>query len=82
MLARLGPPALLCSPRAQAAAQRRQLAEYEALLDRYGNRPEYARRLLAAELGVRLARVAAEFWDEIAEREEGQRADGEARSAA
>jgi hypothetical protein len=50
--------------------------------DRYGDRPEYARRLLAAELGVRLARAAAEFWDEIAEREEGQLADGEARSAA
>jgi hypothetical protein len=63
-------------------AQRRQLAEYEALLDRYGDRPEYARRVLAAELGARLARAAAEFWDEIAEREQGQLADGESRSAA
>jgi hypothetical protein len=30
---------------------------------------EFVPRLRAAELGVRLARTAAEFWEEIAERE-------------
>jgi PadR family transcriptional regulator, regulatory protein AphA len=55
--------------REQGAAQRRQLAGYEAVLERYRDRPEYARRLLAAELGTRFARAAAEFWEEVAERE-------------
>lgn len=53
----------------QAAAQRRQLAEYERILNVYGGQAEFVPRLRAAELGVRLARTAAEFWEEIAERE-------------
>lgn len=53
----------------QAVAQRRQLAEYERLLERYRDRPQFASRLRTVELGVRLARTAAEFWEEIAERE-------------
>jgi PadR family transcriptional regulator, regulatory protein AphA len=76
------PPQILTLARAQAAAQRRQLADYEALLARYGDRPQYARRLLTAELGVRLARAAADFWDEIAERERPQIEGDDARSAA
>jgi PadR family transcriptional regulator AphA len=66
----------------KAAAQRRQLAAYENLRERYRERPEYARRLLSLELGIRLARAAAEFWEEIAEREAAQASGGEARSAA
>jgi PadR family transcriptional regulator, regulatory protein AphA len=76
------PPQIVALARAQSTAQRRQLAQYEALLERFGDRPEYARRLLAAELGARLARVAAEFWDEIAEREQAQRVGDTGRSAA
>jgi PadR family transcriptional regulator, regulatory protein AphA len=76
------PPEALALARAQARAQRRQLAEYERLLERFGDRPEYARRLLTAELGARLARRAAEFWDEIAEREQAELASGAAQSAA
>ena len=56
----------------QAAAQRTQQAGYEAIVARYGNRPdrpELASRVRSAELGIRLARTAAEFWEEILERE-------------
>jgi PadR family transcriptional regulator, regulatory protein AphA len=53
----------------QAEAHRRKLAEYDAIARRYGNRPEFATRLLSLELGVRLSRTAAEFWDEVAARE-------------
>ena len=41
----------------QAEAQRRQVAEYEAIEERYANRPEFATRLLTVRLGTRLARV-------------------------
>ena len=56
----------------QAAAQRAQQAGYETTVARFGNRPdrpELASRVRSAELGVRLARTAAEFWEEILERE-------------
>jgi DNA-binding PadR family transcriptional regulator len=59
----------------QAAAQREQLAHYEAILERYGNRPELASRARSAELGVRLARAAAEFWEDVVERETQANAD-------
>ena len=58
----------------QAEAHRRKLAEYDAIVERYGNRPEFAKRLLSLELGVRLSRTAAEFWDEIAAREASEAA--------
>jgi PadR family transcriptional regulator, regulatory protein AphA len=54
---------------AQAAAQRAQQARYETIIARFGNRPELASRVRSAELGTRLARTAAEFWEEIVERE-------------
>jgi DNA-binding PadR family transcriptional regulator len=60
----------------QAAAQRAQLAHYEAILERFAGRPEQASRARSAELGVRLARTAAEFWEDVAERE--TRADADA----
>ena len=39
----------------QAVAQRAQLAGYEAIVARFGNRPELAPRVRTAELGIRLA---------------------------
>jgi PadR family transcriptional regulator, regulatory protein AphA len=53
----------------QATAQRAQLARYEAIVARFGDRPELASRVRSAELGTRLARTAAEFWEEVVERE-------------
>ena len=53
----------------QAAAQRAQQARYEAIVARFADRPELASRVRTAELGIRLARTAAEFWEEILERE-------------
>jgi PadR family transcriptional regulator AphA len=50
----------------QSEAQRRQLAEYEGIRARFGDRPDLAQRLLSLELGMRLARAAAEFWEELA----------------
>ena len=60
----------------QAAVQRAQQARYEGIVARFANRPELASRVLPAELGVRLARAAAEFWEEVVERE--SRADADA----
>jgi PadR family transcriptional regulator, regulatory protein AphA len=49
----------------QAAAHRAKLAVYDGLLERYANRTELANRMLSLDLGIRLARAAAEFWDEV-----------------
>ena len=49
----------------QAAAHRAKLAIYDAILERFADRPELAHRLLSLGLGMRLARTAAEFWDEV-----------------
>jgi PadR family transcriptional regulator, regulatory protein AphA len=53
----------------QVAALRRRLDDYEQLLERYGDRPEYARRILSLDLGIRMSRASLEFWEEVAERE-------------
>ena len=53
----------------QASAQRAQQAHYESLIARFGDRPDLASRVRTAELGVRLARTAAEFWEETLESE-------------
>ena len=63
------PEAVLALAVEQAAAQREQLESYEAIVERFADRPELASRVRAAELGVRLARAAAGFWDEVVERE-------------
>jgi hypothetical protein len=42
----------------QAEAQRRQLAEYEAIQERFAGRPELAHRLRSLDLGTRMARAA------------------------
>jgi PadR family transcriptional regulator, regulatory protein AphA len=59
----------------QAAAKRAQLAYFEAILERYGGRPELASRVLPAELGARVSRAAAEFWEGVVERESPADAD-------
>ena len=63
------PEDVLALAREQAAAQRAQLTGYEEIVERYGDRPDLASRVRSAELGVRLARAAAEFWEEVVERE-------------
>jgi DNA-binding PadR family transcriptional regulator len=60
-----GPEQVQALAAEQAGAQRRQLAEYEGLLERFAGRPELEQRLLALELGIRLARTSAEFWEEL-----------------
>jgi PadR family transcriptional regulator, regulatory protein AphA len=70
------PEAVLALAHEQATAKRAQLAYFEALLERYGGQPELASRVLPAELGARVSRAAAEFWEEVVERE--SRADADA----
>jgi DNA-binding PadR family transcriptional regulator len=52
--------------RTQAAAQREVLALYESIIERFGDRPEYAARLRSVQLGLRFTRAAIDFWDEVA----------------
>jgi PadR family transcriptional regulator, regulatory protein AphA len=47
----------------QAAVHRNMLARYEWLWQRYGGRPEYARRTLPLEVGLRIERALLEFWE-------------------
>jgi PadR family transcriptional regulator AphA len=63
------PEDVVALAREQAAAQRAQLAGYQAVMERFADRQELALRVRSAELGVRLARAAAEFWEEVVERE-------------
>jgi PadR family transcriptional regulator, regulatory protein AphA len=49
----------------QAAAHRAKLAVYDGILERFADRPDLANRLLSVELGIRLARAAASFWDDV-----------------
>jgi hypothetical protein len=44
-------------------------------MERFAGRPELASRVRSAELGVRLARAAAGFWEEVVERESPADAD-------
>jgi DNA-binding PadR family transcriptional regulator len=52
--------------RTQAAAQREVLALYEGIIERFGDRPEYAARLRSVQMGLRFTRAAIDFWDEVA----------------
>jgi PadR family transcriptional regulator, regulatory protein AphA len=70
------PQAVLALAHEQATSQRAQLAYFEAILERYSDRPELASRVLPAELGARVSRAAAEFWEDVVERE--SRADADA----
>ena len=55
--------------REQAAAHRATLARYEWIERRYGDRPEYARRMLPLRAGFAMEQGLIAFWDEIAELE-------------
>jgi hypothetical protein len=60
----------------QVTAKRTQLAHFEGILQRYADQPELASRVLLAELGARVSRTAAEFWEDVVERQ--SRADTDA----
>jgi PadR family transcriptional regulator, regulatory protein AphA len=66
-----GPEAVRALALEQAEAQRRQLADYEATLERFSGRPELAHRLRPLDLGVRMARAGAEFWEDVAKAPSG-----------
>ena len=55
----------------QADAQRRQLAEYHAIQERFAGRRDLAHRLRSLDLGTRMARAAAEFWEDVANEPNG-----------
>ena len=63
------PDSIRALAHAQATSQRAQLARYQAILERYRDQPQLAPRVLPAELGARVSRAAAEFWEDILERE-------------
>jgi PadR family transcriptional regulator AphA len=75
------PDAVLALAHEQAAAQRAQLAYYEAIRERFVGRTELASRVLPAELGARVSRAAAEFWEDVVERESRADADADADAA-
>jgi PadR family transcriptional regulator AphA len=52
--------------REQAAAHRTMLARYEWLDRRYGDRPEYAQRLLTLKAGFAMERAFVGFWEGLA----------------
>ena len=58
--------------REQAAAHRATLARYESLERRYGDRPEYARRMLPLRAGFAMEQALIAFWDELAEESSAQ----------
>jgi hypothetical protein len=45
-----------------------RLERFEAMLERYQDRPERARRLIPLRLGIEITRAALKFWEGIAER--------------
>ncbi len=53
--------------REQAAAHRATLTRYEWLERRFGDRPEYARRMLPLRAGFAMEHGLIAFWDEVAE---------------
>jgi DNA-binding PadR family transcriptional regulator len=69
----------LALARAQIAAHHARIDLLEAARRRFGPRPELALRMRTADLGVRYARVAAEFWEGVVREEERALADGDPR---
>jgi PadR family transcriptional regulator AphA len=63
------PEQMLALAHAQAAAQRELLARYQAIHERYRDRPEYAHRVITVELGIAYARAAIAFWESVATRQ-------------
>ena len=52
--------------RAQEAWHRQQLAKYQGVVERFGDRPDLARRVATARAGVAYARAFVDFWADIA----------------
>jgi PadR family transcriptional regulator, regulatory protein AphA len=52
--------------RAQEAWHREQLAKYQGIVERFGDRPQLARRVATARAGVAYARAFVDFWADIA----------------
>jgi hypothetical protein len=52
--------------RAQEAWHREQLARYQGIVDRFGDRPDLARRVATARAGVADAHAFVDFWADIA----------------
>jgi PadR family transcriptional regulator AphA len=59
------PEEIVALAREQAAAHRAKLAIYDTIVERYADRREFVNRMLSLAFGIRLARTAAEFWDEL-----------------
>jgi PadR family transcriptional regulator, regulatory protein AphA len=53
--------------RTQAEWFRQKVAEYQAIVDRFGDRPRLARRVATARLGVAYAQAFMDFWTDVAE---------------
>lgn len=63
----IGDDELQALVREQAALHRSLLTRYESLWQRYGERPEYARRMLPLSWGLRMERGLLAFWEELAD---------------
>ena len=46
----------------QVEQHRQRIAEYEAMMTRFGSRPEFAGRVISLRLGLRIEYAALEFW--------------------
>ena len=55
--------------REQIAAHRELLARYEWLWERFGERPELARRVLTLKAGFAIERALISFWQDLADEE-------------
>ena len=51
--------------REQAAVHRNLLSRYESLWQGYGERPEYAHRILPLRWGLSMERAFVGFWEEL-----------------
>lgn len=49
----------------QVEQHRQRIATYEAMMERFGPRPELAGRLISLRLGLRIEYAALEFWTEL-----------------
>ena len=53
--------------RLQEEFHRERLTRFEAMLARYAERPERARRVIPLRLGIEVTRTAVRFWHDLAE---------------
>ena len=50
----------------QVGQHRQRIAVYEAMMARFGSRPEFAGRVISLRLGLRIEYAALQFWTEFA----------------